>query len=146
MNRRGFLGALTVAAAGLFVPQYGRWHRQGSGLPHLWLDGVHDDLPALNRLLAMGEPVKIQQKFLRLDGRIVVPAGGVLWINQCTLDFTHAPPGSLGAVVERRRPGHRMMNSLLRGPLRDGDRLADVPNGWERHAGYGNELHLDCTP
>lgn len=32
MDRRGFLGALTVAAGGIFVPQFGRWFRQGSGL------------------------------------------------------------------------------------------------------------------
>lgn len=32
MNRRGFLTALGVAAGGVFVPKFGRWFRQGSGI------------------------------------------------------------------------------------------------------------------
>ena len=32
MNRRGFLGMSLAAAGMVFVPRFGRWHRQGSGL------------------------------------------------------------------------------------------------------------------
>ena len=32
MNRRTFAGLGLAALGGIFVPQYGRWHRQGSGL------------------------------------------------------------------------------------------------------------------
>lgn len=32
MNRRSFLGALTVAAGTVFVPKFEGWFRQGSGL------------------------------------------------------------------------------------------------------------------
>lgn len=71
MNRRHFLGALTVASAGLFVPRFGRWYRQGTGEPHLWGDGVHDDTYAIQ---------------WRLDR--AAKAGAVCWLPQGTYQLT----------------------------------------------------------
>jgi hypothetical protein len=32
MNRRNFLGLTLAATGGIFVPQYGKWFRMGSGV------------------------------------------------------------------------------------------------------------------
>ena len=47
MNRRFFLGASLAVVGSVFVPKYAGWYRQGTGEPHLWGDGLHDDTHAL---------------------------------------------------------------------------------------------------
>ena len=47
MNRRWFLGASLAVVGSVFVPKYDGWFRQGTGEPHLWGDGLHDDTAAL---------------------------------------------------------------------------------------------------
>jgi hypothetical protein len=85
VTRRDFLRAGLVAGGAIFVPRFGRWFRQGSGLllragPEFQVDwvawdrSVEADVSAL--LAAYGEPlswtvVKIdrQRKILTLDLR-----------------------------------------------------------------------------
>lgn len=120
MLRRDFLKLTTIATAGVFVPQFGRWYRQEVP-PRLWGDGWHDDTAALQ--WRMDKASRDSTRFV-LQGGVYRVNQTLVLRNEFTLDGAvfrgERCSGPIVRVDATQRPlyGCVMMNCAMYGSVR----------------------------